>query len=73
MFNLLSLLKGVVSLSSLLAKMAHDKQLLDAGEYKAIAKANNEHIKKINNAILARRSVKHDVDSVRNDPENRDN
>lgn len=72
MFNILSVIKGLVSLSNILAKYAHDKQLLDAGEYKAIAEMNNAQIKKINKVINARRSVKHDNDSVRNDKDNRD-
>ena len=73
MFNLLSVIKGLINVTNLLAKIAHDKQLLNAGEYKAIAKANNEHLEKINKAIYARRNVKHDSSSVRNDSQNRDN
>ena len=72
MFNILSVIKGLTGLATLLAKHAHDKQLLSAGEYKAIAEVNDAQIKKINKAINARRNVKHDADSLRNDQNNRD-
>jgi hypothetical protein len=40
MINWLALLKGLLSLANYVAKVVHDKQLLDAGEFKAISKAN---------------------------------
>lgn len=72
-FDILTVIKGLTKLSNYLAKIAHDKQLLDAGEYRAIARNNEKAISKINNAISARRNVKLDADSVLNDKNNRIN
>ena len=72
MFNTFTIIKSLLSIVDWFAKKAHDKQLLDAGEYKAIARANNAQIKRINKAITAGRSVAVDTDSLRNDKANRD-
>ena len=68
----LSLLKGLVSAVGFLAKFMADRQLIEAGEYKAIAMNNERTLEKVKLARDARRAVKHDRDSVRNDPNNRD-
>lgn len=49
-----SVLKTLFSITDAVAKYMHDKQLLDAGEYKAIAKGNADAVDKINAAISAR-------------------
>lgn len=69
MINLLTVLKGLLSLADVLAKYLHDKQLLDAGAYKSIAENNSDAIKKITAADLARRNLV----SVQDDPNNTDN
>jgi hypothetical protein len=72
MFSLLSVLKAVLSLGNYLAKIAHDRQLLTAGEYKAIANASIEALNNVKAAKDARSGVSHDDDSLPNDPNNRD-
>jgi hypothetical protein len=54
MINWLALLKGLLSLANYVAKVVHDKQLLDAGEFKAISKANAQALEKVRLAIAAR-------------------
>lgn len=71
--DILAIIKGLLSLATFLAKKAHDKQLIDAGMYKAIAMNNHDSLQKIRRASDARRDVKYDADSLRNDPNNRDN
>lgn len=67
----LTILSGLLKLINVFAQKAKDKQLLDAGEAKAIVRMSNEGMGKIYKAKLARDNVKHDVDSLRNDPNNR--
>lgn len=70
--NLLSVLKGLLTLANLIAKYLNDKQLLEAGEYKQIAKSNEEALNAIRKAQDARANLKHDAGSVWDDPANRD-
>lgn len=70
MINLLSIAKTLLGVVSWIAKYAHDKQLLDAGEYKAIARANEEAFNNLTIAINARRS---NGVPEHKDPNNRDN
>lgn len=69
MINWLALLKGLFSLAEYVAKICHDKQLLDAGEYKALAKANKAQLEKVRIAMAARSSSGVPDDQ---DPNNRD-
>lgn len=69
---MLTLLKLLLSLSSSLADYLGRRQLLKAGEAKAIADNLYDTLQKLNKADAARRAVKHDPDSVREDPDNRD-
>lgn len=68
----LALLSGIIKLAGNLADYLGDRQLLKAGEHKAV-RANLEKIlEDIAKARTARRAVKSDPDSLRNDPANRD-
>lgn len=69
MFNLLAVLKGVLTLANYIARLAHDKQLLDAGTYKALAETNQAQLEKISLALAARNSNSVPEGS---DPDNRD-
>jgi len=66
----LALLKAVLSIADYIAKICHDKQLLDAGEYKAIAKGTTDALERIRAANAARANV--NSVSVDTDPDNRD-
>lgn len=68
----LSLLKLVLTVSASIAEIVEDKQLLDAGEAKNVAKTLREQNDRVEKALAARRAVKHDPDSLRNDPNRRD-
>lgn len=68
----LSLLKLVLTLSASIAEIVEDKQLLDAGEAKNVAKTLREQNERVEKALTARRDVKHDPDSLRNDLNRRD-
>jgi len=70
--SVLAILKALLSLVDYLAKYAHDKQLLDAGEYKAIARNNAEALNNIKAAQDARDNVSDDDDDILHDPDNRD-
>lgn len=65
--------KGLLKLGNVIARYFKDQQLLDAGENKAKAEMGHEQIKRINEANIAADNVKHDADSVHNDPDNRRN
>ena len=65
-----SILKGLLSLVSHVSKIMADKQLLQAGEYKAIAEYNEAALDKINKADAARRGVL--TDGLPDDPNDRD-
>jgi len=68
----LTLLGGALSLGRSLARIAHDRQLLEAGAAKAIARQATTGLAAVAAAQAARRSVGHDAVSVRDDPDNRD-
>lgn len=71
--SILAILKAILLLADYLAKYAHDKQLLDAGEFKAIARNNAEALNSIKAAQDARNGVSDDDDDILHDPWNRDN
>jgi len=60
MINLFTALKGLLSLANYIAKYLNDKQLLDAGEYKAIARNNEEALNTIRAAQEAQSAVSDD-------------
>lgn len=64
-----SLLKGLVSLAGRLAKWLSDRQLIEAGEAKAINNGLYDAKKKIERADAARRNAR--VDKLRSDKNNR--
>jgi len=71
--NILFFLKLALKVTDRLTKMAHDRQLLSAGEATAIARYNELSYKKLSTAISARRSTDLSADSVRRDENNRAN
>ena len=70
--TVLTIIRLFLSVAESLLGYAKDKQLITAGEAinagKSLQLANDTVAK----AIDARRNVKHDADSVRDDPDNRD-
>ena len=70
--NILSLISGLISLASAIAEYAKNRQLIGAGEAQALNRVLAEGLSAIERAQAARRVVRHDVDSMRNDPDNRD-
>jgi hypothetical protein len=73
MINALTIIKALLSMADWFAKYAHDKQLLEAGEYKAIARNNAEALNSIKAAQDARNGVSDDDDDIVSDIFNRDN
>lgn len=71
MFSWFTVLKGLLNLANVVAKHMADKQLLDAGQYKAIARQNDVALKKIRAAHDARRNAL--SGELSDDPNNRDN
>ena len=68
----LSVLGGLVKLVNVVLGIVERKKLMDAGSAKAIASTNQVVLKHVEEAMAARRGVKHDADSVRADPDRRD-
>lgn len=69
--NWLAVLKGLFSLTNWIAQYMAEKQLIDAGVSKEIAKNNAQALEKISLAQRARDSVNPD-DDIKKDPNNRD-
>lgn len=69
--TLLEVFRGLLKLSNTVARYFKDQQLMDAGENKAKAEMSHEQFKRVTKAHNAANNVKHDADSVRNDPDNR--
>ena len=64
----LSLIRGLFALGETLAKIAHDRQLLDAGEYKAIALHSQrilDNVKKAQDAVTRAKSNDNIADKLR--------
>lgn len=69
---ILSLIKSLLSVVSSLTRWAETRQLLNAGEARNVLRSIDAANANIQKARDARASVKHDIDSVFNDPHNRD-
>ena len=69
----LSLIKVVLSLANVLTRYARDRQLISAGEAKAVAKSATKSLEIIARAQAAKRRVRHDAASVQSDKFNTDN
>ncbi len=69
---MIGLLRAIMGIAGAIASYIGDKQLMDAGEAKAISRNISATLEQIDKARAARKSVKHDADSVRDDPHNRD-
>ena len=70
--NILSILRLVLSVADTLVSYARDRQLLSAGEAIYASKVLGRTNELVAKALAARRNVKHDATSVRDDPDNRD-
>lgn len=70
--NILSVLRLVLSIADTLIGYAKDRQLLSAGEALYASKSLARTSELVSKALAARRRVKHDAVSVRDDPDNRD-
>jgi hypothetical protein len=70
---LLTALPAAVRLATILAKMAHDEKLMDAGEARSILRGLEETEDRIETANINVAALSHDADSVRDDDANRDN
>ena len=73
MITWLRLLNNMLELGEHIARFFRERALRKQGADEAISEINNEANKKLDKALDARRSVKHDADSVRADPDNRRN
>jgi len=65
------LIPVILSLFNRIAKYFNDRQLINAGKAIERDRQKDEAIKSINKANNARNNIKHNSDSVRNDPNNR--
>ena len=68
----LTLIQGIIHLASAITDYARNRQLISLGEAKTLNIALGESLASVERAIEARRSVKHDPDSILHDPRNRD-
>lgn len=68
----LQAVSGLIKLINLITGYMRDRQLLEAGEAKAISDSLSVAQSQIHSALAARRAVKHDSGSVRDDSRNRD-
>jgi hypothetical protein len=69
----LAILKLLLTVAETLTGYMREKQLLDAGEAKNLARGLQEALHVIEEIKAAKRALKHDPDSVHNDPDNRNN
>ncbi len=69
--NWLLLLKGLLTATVYVSKVLSNKKLLEAGAATQLNKTLLEEKKRVQKAIDARNSIKHDADSVSDDPNNR--
>lgn len=69
---MLNLMRGLVSILASLAQFFERKQLLDAGKKIAKGVFDVTTLKKLRDAIRARRNTALDDDSLRSSPDNRD-
>lgn len=69
---MINILKILLSLASSISRYIERNQLMEAGKAQIIAKNIESALHDTNKAIIVSRSVKHDSDSVRVDPFNRD-
>ncbi|MEK9751597.1 MAG: hypothetical protein VW338_00075 [Rhodospirillaceae bacterium] len=70
--SILGILQAVLSLANTLMGYVSDRNLMDAGEAKSVAKGLSDAMDAIHRAKRARASVNMDADSLRDDPNNRD-
>lgn len=70
---MLGLIKALLSIASSLSEYAQQRQLIDAGEAKALLRGIKDADEAIARAARIRAGVDHSPGSVRDDPNNRDN
>lgn len=71
-FTILGLISSVMGVLEKFFDSQHAERLMGAGEARANARAMKEGRERVEKARAARRAVKHDANSVRDDPRNRD-
>jgi hypothetical protein len=67
----LSIFSGLLKLTSILSRMIERRGLMQQGEVRAAYRSSQETLGNVERAMDARRAVKHDARSVRNDPNRR--
>jgi len=70
--SILAILQALLSIAGTLSEYAKNKKLMDAGAATSVAEGLKNAMGAVEKARALRDSVKHDADSVRNDPDNRD-
>jgi len=68
----LGILKLFLTLTDNLVSFMHDKQLMDAGEAKAVSGLLKGAMDATQKAMAARNAVRDDAGSITSDPDNRD-
>lgn len=69
---MIGLIRALLSAVDALTRYARDRQLIEAGEARAALEGAQRALDAIDRARAARAAVRHDADSVRDDPSNRD-
>jgi hypothetical protein len=67
----LSIFSGLLKLTGILSRMIERRGLMQQGEVRAAYRSSQETLGNVERAMDARRSVRHDARSVRNDPNRR--
>lgn len=69
---MIGLIRALLSAVDSLTRYARDRQLIQAGEARAALAGTTAALDAIDRARADRAAVRHDADSVRDDPANRD-
>ena len=68
----LSIFSGLLKLTGIISRMVERRGLMQQGEVRAAYRASQETLGNVERAMDARRAVKHDARSVRDDPDRRE-
>jgi len=67
----LSILAAMLKLTGIISRMIERRSLMHQGEVRAAYRSSQETLGNVERAMDARRAVRHDARSVRNDPNRR--
>ena len=67
----LSIFSGLLKLTGIISRMIERRGLMQQGEVRAAYRSSQETLGNVERAMDARRAVKHDARSVRDDPNRR--